>query len=370
MMKKKLFLLSIAQLLTLSLLATGCDADTTENEEEANAAEDTSEEVEGMDTDEDSDYEGTYVGRFWKGEDEGVPFEEATDYIETILELDAEGTIVDAKMNFFKEVDGYWTMRQSGNAYLEIDYSVDPTTAIPGEEYEAGDSMFRIHTADMMSFYAVGVNDDNVLAHAIVDPITRYQFESKLPADFDYDTSMSELTINSDYNKPTTRTSGSGPDSWDRLESRTIFNVEDPWSHVVNDRGPLEGLDNDSTVREYFEALGVEFDGDTPQPMEEAYGYHSLGGWHGNYRGIEEALIGKNATEYTSLIDWSNYEDSINEDNQFGADVETAATRTAQNSYDTITGATVRMSRESTSYQRALVNAGILSEDDIIIGRF
>ncbi|MCC5890929.1 MAG: hypothetical protein JJU01_10180, partial [Alkalibacterium sp.] len=89
-----------------------------------------------------------------------------------------------------------------------------------------------------------------------------------------------------------------------------------------------------------------------------------------NYRAIEYELICKNATEYTSLVDWSNYEDSIDEDNQFGADVETAATRTAQNSYDTITGATVRMSRESTSYQRALVNAGILSEEDIIIGRF
>lgn len=375
MKNKKLFLLSIAQLLTLSLLATGCDADTTETEDEAATSEQPSDENGSAEDSEDAaaednDFEGTFVGRFWKGEDEGVPFEEATDYIETILELDADGTIVDAKMNFFKEVDGYWTMRQSGNAYVEIDYSVDPETAIPGEDYEAGESMFRIHTADMMSFYAVGVNEDNILAHAIVDPITRYQFESKLPADFDYDRPMSDLTVNSEFNKPTVRTSGSGPDSWDRLEGRTIFNMEDPWSHVVNDRGPLEGLDNESTVREYMEALGVEFDGDTPQPMEEVYGYHSLGGWHGNYRAIEDELIGKNATEYTSLVDWSNYEDSIDEDNQFGADVETAATRTAQNSYDTITGATVRMSRESTSYQRALVNAGILSEEDIIIGRF
>jgi len=33
-------------------------------------------------------------------------------------------------------------------------------------------------------------------------------------------------------------------------------------------------------------------------------------------------------------------------------------------------GATVRISRESTSYQRALVEAGILDESDVVIGRF
>jgi hypothetical protein len=49
----------------------------------------------------------------------------------------------------------------------------------------------------------------------------------------------------------------------------------------------------------------------------------------------------------------------VNENNEFGVDVQTGATRTIQNSTDGISGATVRMSRESTSYQRALVDAGI-----------
>ncbi len=46
------------------------------------------------------------------------------------------------------------------------------------------------------------------------------------------------------------------------------------------------------------------------------------------------------------------------------------ATKTAQDSLDGIAGATVRMSRESTSFQRALVAAGILTEEDVIKGRF
>ncbi|WP_423188420.1 hypothetical protein ACO1PF_07355 [Alkalibacterium sp. f15] len=368
-MKKRIIMLAFAQLLTISLLAGCNETDDSQNDESEDAL--SSEETDTNDeNDTEQSYAGTFVGRYWSGETDGVPYEEADQYIETILELDEDGIIVDAKMNFFKTVDDFWTMRQSGNAYVDINYDIEPTTAVPGEDYEAGDSMFTVYTADMMSFYAVGVNEDNTVAHAIVDPITRYQFESKLPADFDYETLMSELTVNSEYNKPTTRTSGSGPNEWDSLKLRTIFNTEDPWSHVVNSTGVLEGVDNDSTVKDYMEALGVEFDGETPQPMEAVYSYFGKGGWNGNYRAIEENLIGQNATELTSLIDWSDYEESINDENQFGVDVETGATKTVQNSVDTISGATVRMSREATSYQRALIDAGILDEDDIILGRF
>ena len=60
----------------------------------------------------------------------------------------------------------------------------------------------------------------------------------------------------------------------------------------------------------------------------------------------------------------------MNGDNFFGIDVVSGATKTAQNSTDGIAGATVRMSRESTSYQRALVKSGIISEEDVIKGRF
>jgi len=51
-------------------------------------------------------------------------------------------------------------------------------------------------------------------------------------------------------------------------------------------------------------------------------------------------------------------------------DVPTGATKTVQNSIDLITGASVRMSRESNSYQRALVKAGILKEEDVLKGRY
>jgi len=352
--KKKVLVLAIVLLLAASLLFVGCNDDGMADEVEASLA-------------------GRHVGYSWGGEAGGTSFEESDRYIETILELDDEGIITDAKMNYFVQKDGFWTMRQSGNAFVDVDYSVTPVAATPGEDYAAGTSMFTVYTADMMSFYAIGVDEDGTVAHAIVDPITRYQMEMKFPADFDFETTMGELTIGSEYNVPTIRTSGSGflrPDSWDEVEENTIFDVGGPWSHVVADVGVLEGMDNDSTVRDYLEALGVEFDGDTPQGKELSYDYFGVGGWHGNYRAIEEDLVGRNATEFTSLVDWSDFEDSINEDNQFGVDTESGATRTVQNSYDTISGATVRISREAASFQRALVDAGILDEDDVIVGRF
>lgn len=113
-----------------------------------------------------------------------------------------------------------------------------------------------------------------------------------------------------------------------------------------------------SSVQSFLEALGVKFEGGNPQPMSVEYGYYGKGGWSGNYRAVEKSLIGQDATKLTSLIDWSKsrYARAINDKNQFGIDVKS--------------GATVRMSREATSYQRALVAAGILSEEDVIIGRF
>ena len=322
----------------------------------------------------EASYEGRYVGYSWAGEANGVAREDASRYIKTVLELDKDGIITDANMWFFVQNDGYWTTRQSGNAYIDVDFDVNPTMAVPGENYEAGDSMFTIYTTDMMAFYATAVNNDGVIAAVMVDPITRYQFEMKFDADFDFSRPVGDLTIGSDYVTPTIRTSGSGllkPDTWDDLENSTIFDVHG-WSHVVNMTGELEGIDTDSTIEEKLTALGVEFADGQPQPKEVEYGYFGTGGWEGNFEAIEEYLIGRDATEHTSLIDWSidRYAGGVNEDNIFGVDVESGATRTAQNSIDTLSGATVRVSRESTSYQRALVAAGILEESDVVIGRF
>lgn len=318
--------------------------------------------------------EGRYVGYSWQGEVDGVELADATQYIETILELNEDGIITDAKMRFFVQKDGFWIMRQSGNAFVSVDHSVSPIQATPGENYAPGESMFTIYTADMMSFYAVAVSSENVIAAALVCPVTRYQYEIRLTPDTDFAMPMSEVTIGSGMLVPTVRTSGSGllrPDDWDPLAEKNILNI-DRWSHVINDQGMFEGIDEASSLMNFLEAMGVEFAGGIPQPLDVKYGYFGLGGWEGNYQAIEEFLIGKNATELTSLIDWSlpYYAGAINDENQFGIDVASGATRTVQNSIDGISGATVRMSREGTSYQRALVDAGIITEDDVIIGRF
>lgn len=320
------------------------------------------------------DYAGRYVGYSWGGEARGTTFEDRDRFIETILTLDRDGTILDADMRYWVMANGFWTTRQSGNAYVDVDYSVTPVAATPGSDYQAGTSMFTVYTADMMSFYGVGVSDDGVVATGIVCPVTRYLYETRLPRGFNYDRPMSDITVGSDYLVPTVRTSGSGlvrPEDWQSLAGETIFSIHH-WSHVVNDTGILEGISNQSSVREYLEALGVSFDNGRPVPMNVTYGFFGVGGWHGNYRSMEAFLRGRNATEYTSLVDWSipRYAGAINDDNVFGVDVGSGATRTAQDSMDGMSGATVRLSREATSYQRALVAAGILDESDVIIGRF
>lgn len=317
---------------------------------------------------------GRYVGYSWQGEAQGVELEDATSYIETIIELDENDIIVDAKMNFFVKQDGFWIMRQSGNASVSVDFSQEPTPAVPGSEYKAGNSMFSICTADLMSFYAVAVNPSGVAAVAFVDPVTRYQFEMKFPADFDFSRPFGDLTVGSGLIVPTIRTSGSGivqPEDWEAFSDKTLLNME-VYSFVIDRRGILEGLTESSTAQEFLERLGVVFSNSQPQEMPVEYGYFGIGGWHGNYRAIEQSLIGVNAREKTSLVDWSDprFSGAVNEQNIFGIDVQTGATRTVQNGFDGISGATIRISRESTSYQRALVAAGILSKGDVIIGRF
>ena len=125
-------------------------------------------------------------------------------------------------------------------------------------------------------------------------------------------------------------------------------------------------------MRELVEALGVSFEGNQPVPSGPTYGYFGLGGWKGNYEAIADYLTGRDATDLTSLVNWSvdKFAAGVNESNEFGVDVGSGATKTAQWSTDGISGATVRMSRESTSYQRALADAGIIDEDEVIIGRF
>jgi hypothetical protein len=318
-------------------------------------------------------FAGRHVGYSWAGEAQGTAFADANAYIETILELDENAQIIDAHMRYWQTVDGFWTTRQSGNAYVSVNFAVEPTAAtVP--EYRPGTTMFTTYTASVMSLYAAAVSEDGIVAATLVEPLTRYRFEWKLAPDFDFDTPMSELTIGSGVTVPTVRTAGGAfipVSSWDDLADEHILDLHE-YSHVITDDGVFEGIDGSSSVREFLERMGVEFQDGRPAPMPPRYGYFGIGGWVGNYAAIEEYLIGRDARELRSLVDWSpeRFALAINEQNQFGVDVPTGATASVQNSYDGIAGATVRMSRESTSYQRALVQAGIITEADVIIGRF
>ena len=319
-------------------------------------------------------FEGYHVGYSWAGEAGGTAFADANAYIETILRLDEDANILEARMRYFQRSDGFWTTRQAGNARVAVDFSVTPTAATLGSDYRPGASMFSIYTVNRMSLYAVGVHTDGTVAVAIVEPMTRYQFEMKFPPGFDYRAQMSELTIGSGLVVPTVRTAGGAwlaPATWDEISDRHLFDL-DQYSNVLTDMGVFSGISGNSSVRNFLQAMGVEFSGDRPVATSPKYGYFGIGGWAGNYEAIARYLVGRNARTVTSLVDWSpdRFRDAINDQNQVGVDVPTGATRTVQNSTDGISGATVRMSRESTSYQRALVNAGILSESDVIIGRF
>ncbi len=328
------------------------------------------------------DYSGTYVGFSWRGEAKGDSLQEATQKIETILTLDKDGIITDLDINFLKKSGDDWILRDNTNADIAVDFTVDPTTAYVTDDYEAGDSMFSIKTNDMMSLYAVAVDTDGTVAFGLVDPITRYLYEAKFEPGFDFNTKFGDVTINNGF-VPTVRTSTSGmikvnDNDWSNLNGKSLLDLN-TYSHVINLRGTFEGLNNDSTVQEMLEMAGVTFQNATPNTLAPTHGFASAGGWDGNYEAIAKQLIGKDATKLTGLTNYDgtnysgkSYSDGINEENFFGLNTDTvsSATKTIQNSYDTISGATVRVSRENTSFQRALVAAGIIEEKDVIKGRF
>jgi hypothetical protein len=371
--------LKFLKVLLLALMVTvfaACSSDNVATEEENNTNEEvTNEEV----TNEGADYSGTFVGYSWKGEAEGITLEEADEKIETELTLDADGVITDAKMLFLKDDgEGNWFTRTDSEADVNVDFSVVPTLTTPendSQEYAAGESMFEVETADMMSFYAAAVDADGTVALAIVEPYSRHQFEYKMDKDFDFSTKMADLTVGNGLAVPTTRVSTSGftkPTDWDEYADKSVLGFK-VYGAVLTDRGTFEGLSDDSSIQEFLERTGVTFEDGSPIEMELTYGRHSNGGWEGNFKAIEQALIGQNATEKTSLVDWEDSRYSnVNEDNFFGVDGESGATRTVQNSLtiDGISGATIRISRESASYQRALVEAGIIKEEEVIKGRF
>lgn len=371
---KKILVFTIMFLLAFSLSACTADPEIVEVEVEKIVEVEVEVEVEKIV--EVNSLAGTYVGYSWKGESSGTLLENASQKIETKLTLDEDGVITDASILFWKLSDGSWYTRQDGTARIDSDLMVDPVAATPGSEYSAGTSMFSVDTHDKMSLYSVVVESDGTVALLVVEPVTRYQFEIKLAPGYDFDTMISEITVDGTSGGfiPTVRTSGSGllkPSAWSELAGKNLFSIS-YFDHVMTDAGVFEGLTESSSMKDLLESTGVTFTGMVPDEMDLSYGRHSMGGWQGNYEAIAEFLIGKNVHDVTSLIDWSveRWAGAVNDENFFGIDVPAGATKTAQDSADLIAGATVRMSRESTSFQRALVAAGIISEEDVIKGRF
>ncbi|MGL1894183.1 MAG: hypothetical protein OCD02_21315 [Spirochaetaceae bacterium] len=325
------------------------------------------------------DYSGTYTGYSWKGEFKGVILEEASQKIETTLVLDKKGNVLEASMDFMKlsKSGESWYLRNDPSSTVTVDFSVEPSLAQPQsdtQDYTAGSSMFNIKTNDKMSFFAVAVNDDSTLAFVMVDPFHRYMSELKLTSDFDYSRPISDITIANGLLIPTVRTSGSGyikPTNWEKYENTHLFGFyEDEYVYIA--RGTYRGLTSESSIQELMEKAGVSFNNGIPKTMSVEHGFFSSGGWTGNYKTVGNFIVGKNVKELDSLIDWSipKFKNGVNDNNFFGVDIVSGATKTAQDSTDGISGATVRMSRESTSYQRALVAADVITEKQVIKGRF
>jgi hypothetical protein len=321
----------------------------------------------------EKNYSGTYKGIYWKDYSKGVSLKDAKQKIETVLTLDKDGTISKAKIDFLVLKEGKWIARNNPEAEVSVDFSADPAPATPGSDYKKGISMFHIKTNDMMGFYAVAVDDDGTVALVILDAAIRYQLEAKFKPGFDFNSKFGSIGINRGL-VPTVRASKSGllkPKNWSELEGKHLYAIHF-FNNVIKKRGILKGIDENSTLLEVLTTLGVKFKNGVPEKMNIKYGFHSNGGWKGNYDAIAGYLIGKNANEVRSLIDWSSkrYSEGINKNNYFGIDIAAGATKTVQNSFDGIAGSTVRMSRENTSYMAALVEAGILQKEDVIKGRF
>jgi hypothetical protein len=319
---------------------------------------------------------GTYVGYSWKDEAKGVTFEEATEYIESEITLDKNGIITDAKLDFMVKKGTSWVSRADQNITVTVDFNVVPEIAdarIDGRK--EGKSMFTIQTVEFMSLFVVAVNSEGVVAFGMSDPITRYFMEVKLPTDFDYSTKMSQVTIENGLLTPTFLTSTASlvkPTTWDSLVTKNYFNISG-WSHVITSNGPFKGISANSTVEAFLTKTGVTFVNGKPTTMNPQFGFFGVGGWKGNLEAIAAYLVGKDATTLGGIIDWSveRYALGIGEDNFFGiGDLPAGATKTVQNSLDGIAGASVRVSREATAIQRALVAAGLMTESEVVKGRF
>lgn len=105
--------LGITLILALSITALGCSAQpTTSNQPPATSNQPSA----------TKDYSGTYTGYSWKEEAKGTKLDEAKEKIETVLTLDKNGIITDAKLLFYvKDKEGKWYTRTDSSADVSVD---------------------------------------------------------------------------------------------------------------------------------------------------------------------------------------------------------------------------------------------------------
>lgn len=318
----------------------------------------------------------TYKGYAWNGEKNGVKVEDANTKIEAILTLDNKGIIVDSEFNYLVKQGNNWVKRNDNTVKnLKVDFNKTPKNITPGKD--DGVSMFSYEILSPLGLYGVSVSAKNEVAFFFLEPNTRYQFEIKLPANFNYNTQIKDITLKSGLVFATRYNSGGylSPKSLSEIEGYSVFALNQ-FSYTIFKRSVFDGLSSTSTVKDLLTRAGVQFDGNKPKQMAVAYGFTGNGGWYGNYKAISTYLKGKDANKLKTLIDWNKtsyvskkkFKDGVDKDNFFGG--VTGATRSIQDSYNGISGATVRMSRENEAYQRALVEAKLLKESEVIKGRF
>ncbi len=281
----------------------------------------------------------------YKGIYHGVSYrDEATrrDRVEVVMELDKDSTILSVDFNFFNGND-----RLRDTDYISAEF-------VP--ETDAATSAFDIDANDMMSTWAA--HYDGTSFHvAIMSAWHRIMVETTFDLT-DATAKIDTLTWTGNSTHYGSLKNGATAGDVAVFTTPTEGQISHPfverWS-VASRQGIFKDMNGNTTVEALAKAL---FGGTLPTEEKTEAGFHSNGGWAGNYLAMSEYLKGKKASEYTSLTH------GIEVPGKSEDDIKTASTNIIDSS-NMIAGATMRTSRENQAYQKALVAAGILKEDDV-----
>ena len=216
-------------------------------------------------------------------------------------------------------------------------------------------SMFDITATDMMSTYAA-VSDGTNVSVAIMGAESRMMYEAVINKTSDAAKGLDDL----DWK--VNKAHYSAHKGSDAKIGTTPFNFGD-WEKVAVANGVFKGLstamDSTSTAADLIaklEAAGMKDD------SKVVSGFHSLGGWYGNYRAIEASLKGKNVNNFKYLWNYDGPQLGSKPNETTG---NITGSTNIQDSTNGISGATVRTSRENHAFQLALVELGFLKSNEV-----